>query len=285
MAMENKNLALKISQDNPFIIKELDLNVGEMAPILLKGAALILCTEGKASITINTRRFELLPRSEAVLFPMTVFCVRDCSADFKMTVFLCSEDILRTAHRKFDPEFFNHLNLSPVYRHPEGSQESTLAYFSIIGRIASDTGNRYRIMIVANLLRSLLLNIYDKVQRYSKDSSAAIFTRKEEIYNSFLDLIVKNAHNHRDVAFYADSLCITPRYLASVTSAVEGASPKQIIDRFIMDEIKIMLTFSDFTLQQIADRLHFPDSSYLGRFFRHYMGTSPSTWRKREMTL
>ncbi len=276
---------LKISKDNPFVLREIDSAVGIEDPIQLNGASVMLCTEGKASLTIYTRHFELLPRSEAVLRPMTVFSIKDCSEDFRMTVFVCADSIFKMAHRKFDPDFFKYLNIFPVYRHPEGAEKSTLSYFSIIGTIIEDSGNRYRTMIVANLTRSLLMNIYDKVQRYSKDSTETVFSRREEIYKSFIELILKNFHEHRDVGFYASSLCITPRYLASVTSAVRSTSPKEIIDRFIIDEIKILLTFSDLTLQQIADRLHFPDSSYLGRFFRHYMKTSPSAWRTREMSL
>ena len=276
---------LEISKDNPFVIVEIYSTSAISDPIQLNGAALMLCTAGKASIMIDTRRFELQQRSEVVLRPMTVFSIRDCSDDFRMKVLVCSDNIFKMAHRKFDPDFFKYLNMFPVYCHPEGAEESTLAYFSIIGTIVADSGNRYRTMIVANLMRSLLLNIYDKVQRNSKSSPATVFSRKEEIYKSFIELILKNFHEHRDVGFYASSLCITPRYLASVTSAIRDSSPKEIIDRFIIDEIKIMLTFSDLTLQQIADRLHFPDSSYLGRFFRHYMGTSPSAWRAREMTL
>lgn len=276
---------LEISKDNPFVLREIDSAVGIEDPIQLNGAAVMLCTEGKASLTIDTRHFELLPRSEVVLRPMTVFSIKDCSEDFRMTVFVCADGIFKMAHRKFDPDFFKYLNIFPVYRHPEGTEKSTLSYFSIIGTIIEDSGNRYRTMIVANLTRSLLLNIYDKVQRYSKDSTETVISRREEIYKSFIELILKNFHEHRDVGFYASSLCITPRYLASVTSAVRSTSPKEIIDRFIIDEIKILLTFSDLTLQQIADRLHFPDSSYLGRFFRHYMKTSPSAWRTREMSL
>ncbi|MGN1220736.1 MAG: helix-turn-helix domain-containing protein, partial [Candidatus Cryptobacteroides sp.] len=236
-------------------------------------------------LTIETKCHELCEGSEAILFPGMNFFITDCSQDFRMKVFFCTESLFRTAHRKFNTDFFEYLKMYPIHRHADGTQENTLAYFSIIGDLSSDHGNRYRTMIVVNLLRSLLLNIYDKVQRYSNYSTETVFSRKEDIYKSFIELILNNFREHRDVGFYASGLCITPRYLASVTSAVQGKSPKQIIDNFILDEIKILLTFSDLTLQQIADRLHFPDSSYLGRFFRHYMKTSPSAWRAKEMSL
>lgn len=64
-----------------------------------------------------------------------------------------------------------------------------------------------------------------------------------------------------------------------------GEFPKAIIDRHIISEIKLLLTFSDLSVQQIADRLDFPDQSYLGRFFRKAVGMSPTAYRKVEMTM
>lgn len=68
-------------------------------------------------------------------------------------------------------------------------------------------------------------------------------------------------------------------YLASVTRTLTGETPKETIDKWIVHEIKLMLMFSDLTLQQIADRMHFPDQSYLGRYFKRHTGSSPVAFR------
>ena len=62
-------------------------------------------------------------------------------------------------------------------------------------------------------------------------------------------------------------------------------TPKQTIDEFLITEIKLMLTFSEMSIQQIADYLHFPDQSYFGRFFKRFTGMSPQSYRKKEMTM
>lgn len=49
-------------------------------------------------------------------------------------------------------------------------------------------------------------------------------------------------------------------------------------------EIKHLLKNTTLTAAQIALRLHFPDSSYLCRYFRKHTGTSISTYRSSPST-
>lgn len=59
-----------------------------------------------------------------------------------------------------------------------------------------------------------------------------------------------------------------------------GASAKQIIDQHVILEIKVLLQSTELSMQEIADRLGFPDQSYLGRYFKRYEGMSPGDYRK-----
>ena len=53
-------------------------------------------------------------------------------------------------------------------------------------------------------------------------------SRKTVIYNKLMSLVADNYNKSHDVAFYADKLCISTRYLSQVTNDVVGISPKQI---------------------------------------------------------
>lgn len=164
--------------------------------------------------------------------------------------------------------------------------ENTMAYFTLLKRIYEDKHNKYRTIIATNILRSFMLDVYDKVLKKSPEASGSLAgSRKEEIYNMFIRLVHEHGTEHHDAAFYADKLCITSRYLSSVTCAVANESPKQKISSFLVQEIKILLTFSELTLQQISDRLNFPDQSHMGRFFKQKTGLSPNEYRKKEMAM
>lgn len=61
-------------------------------------------------------------------------------------------------------------------------------------------------------------------------------------------------------------------------------SPKEAIDRQVILEIKHLLKNSTLTAAQIALRLHFPDPSYLSRYFRKHTGTSITAYRTTPST-
>ena len=88
------------------------------------------------------------------------------------------------------------------------------------------------------------------------------------------------ASAHHNVDYYATMLSISQRYLNRIVwRHTRGRTPKQIIDAQLIAEIKELLMDSALTVTQIAERLNFPDRSYLSRFFRRHAGISPLQYR------
>ena len=106
--------------------------------------------------------------------------------------------------------------------------------------------------------------------------------RAIDIYNRFVSLVTEHYRKAHDVAFYADRLCITTRYLSEVTSRVVGKSPKQIIADYIMSEAKTYLGTTRLTIQEIADRLGFSSQALFCKFFKSQEKSSPSDYRKQQ---
>lgn len=273
------------SGDNQFIIREAGPDIYTGAPFRTKGGAILICTQGTCKIYIDTEIYNLTEDCECLILPEKRIFFSECSNDLRITIFCFSEDMLSLASRKFSQDFFSHIFHTPVYRHSNNTEITTHAYMSLLELTYKDKRNKYRINIATNILRSFLLHVYDKIQKYELTGSKGISAnRAEELYNEFMTLIYEHGMQHHDVAFYADKLCITTRYLAAVTSAVANESPKQTIASYLIQEIKILLTFSELTLQQISDRLNFPDQSHLGRFFKQRTGISPISYRKQNET-
>lgn len=114
---------------------------------------------------------------------------------------------------------------------------------------------------------------------YAKPDEAG--GRAIDLYNSFVSLVAGHFKTAHDVAFYADRLCITTRYLSQVTDRIVGKSPKQIIADYLMSEAKAYLDTSRLGMQEIADRLGFSSQALFCKFFKAQQGTSPSNYRSR----
>lgn len=274
-----------LPEGNDFILREFNFPGRSQKPFKIDGGAIILCSRGEAEIAIDGKHHKVSERCEAILLDGSTLFIKRCSDDICLSAFIYSKEIAYQAMYKFDPSFFNVIMSEPVFRNSEESLLSIKSYMQIISHLQNDVHNGYSHLIVANLLRCIMLNIYDKLKRKGELESSMTYTRKEEVYSNFMSLVTENARKHRDVAFYADRLCISSRYLGGVTREVSGKTPKHLIDEFLLSEIKLMLTFSEMSIQQIADYLHFPDQSYFGRFFRRFTGMSPQSYRKKEMTM
>ena len=107
------------------------------------------------------------------------------------------------------------------------------------------------------------------------------YTHKEEFAYRFLRMLLEDHSPDKDVAYYANNLGISPKYLTSLVRSISGHSARDWIVRFMLIEIKSLLRDSSMDLKSIAARLQFPDQSTLSRFFRHYTGMTPSVYRKK----
>ncbi len=105
--------------------------------------------------------------------------------------------------------------------------------------------------------------------------------RSIDIYNRFVSLVAEHYRSAHDVAFYADRLCITTRYLSQVTDNVVAKSPKQIIADYLLSEAKTYLGTTRLTIQEIADRLGFSSQALFCKFFKSQEKTSPSEYRNK----
>ena len=78
---------------------------------------------------------------------------------------------------------------------------------------------------------------------------------------------MKHFKENKDVAFYADKLCITSKYLTMVIKETSGKSAKDWIVEYIILEIKALLKNTNLNIQEIAIKTNFANQSSLGRFF------------------
>ena len=103
----------------------------------------------------------------------------------------------------------------------------------------------------------------------------------KDIFNRFLSLVVEYHTVERNVSFYADRLCLTPKYLSKLIKSVSGYSAPEWIDAYVILEAKSMLMYSGCTVKQIVSDLNFPNPSAFNKFFKKKTGLTPVQYRKQ----
>ena len=99
--------------------------------------------------------------------------------------------------------------------------------------------------------------------------------RSEVIYTRFVNDVRHHFRVHRETAFYADLQCVTPKYFGQMIRRACGRIPSDIIGEHVILEAKLLLRSEQYTVQQVADKLNFPNPSFFGKYFKNHVGKTP----------
>lgn len=245
----------------------------------LEGGAIYFCRQGWAQVTINLQDYEIAANTQVIIMPNSIVRVNGCSADFRADYFGFPIAMFHEASFRLEPSFFGFLRENPCYTLPVENTSAVKGLMNATAAIYADRDNRFRIQIARNHLQCFLWEIYDKCHRFFSRQEIEGRNRQDELLKRFMGLVHEYCVSEREVTFYADKLCISTKYLTGICRNVTGKPAKQIIDEFSILEIKVLLQSAGMTIQEIADKLNFPDQSYLGRFFKRHEGVSPKEYR------
>lgn len=105
-------------------------------------------------------------------------------------------------------------------------------------------------------------------------------SRYEQIAYRFMELVRENCTVHRDMEFYADTLCLSAKHVNHAVRTVTGINAMKWIERYTVLRAKSLLKTTSLSVSEISDRLNFPTPSDFGKYFKKFTGLSPKAFRK-----
>jgi YesN/AraC family two-component response regulator len=135
---------------------------------------------------------------------------------------------------------------------------------------------------VSHLISSVFFTfgsfLNQRLQKQSEEERPAS-TRHKIVFERFVDLVTRHHLKERGVGFYADKLCITPKYLSKIVKETSGQSAPEWIDQYVILEAKQMLKHSDLCIKEISDELNFANPSFFFKYFKKHTGMTPNQYR------
>lgn len=247
----------------------------------LEDACIFFCHSGEARIEIDLLEYDITPNTQIIFLPNSIINYSYASPDLSISYITFSNAFFQEATVRLDPSFFHFLKENPVVTLPVERTRTINGLIIALEDLYKDKENCFRLQILRNYIQSFLLDIYDKTHRIFEQNRPEGISRQEELFKRFIQLIHKHCLNQREVSFYAQKMFITPRYLSAITQAVAGETAKNIIDKHVILEIKVLLESTDLSIQEIAIRLQFPDQSFFGRYFKKHTSISPQYYRRK----
>lgn len=248
-------------------------------PMRTAGCIMLYCTGGCAVVECNFTDMSFRKGSMAIIFSDTLFSVKKVSKGFKARYFELSVALTDETTFTSGGAFFDWLYEHPVFFVADDRKRDIGLWLAMTDWIENHTAGKYRNMMIRNQWHNFFLGLEATLKHRLAERDIKTISSSRRLFDRFCRLLSENCRTHHEVKFYADKLCITPYYLSRITHRIFSVSPKELIDRQIIMEIKSLLTTTEMSVKEIAELYNFESSSYLGRYFRRHIGMTPSEYR------
>jgi len=244
-------------------------------PFIIDDHRFGLVTQGEAHITVNLQEKTFRAGMMVLLTPGSIVTDLHFSPDFDMRGLALFATFPLPFPSDHMPVVFN--GEIRDFQCPADEQQLDVTHrlMDLIWLMVTSSDSPDRATL--NSLIAALMNHYDNV--YHACERIPSYSREQTIYDRFIYLVSRYAKQEHHLAFYADKMCLTERYLGSVVRQVSGLTAKQWIDKSLIACLQAELRHSDKTLAQLADEMNFPNTSFLCKYFKRLTTLSPLAYR------
>lgn len=260
-------------------------------PIRLVGNLMVFCVKGTVNMSVNLNEYEVKEGSLMILTDRDIVKVEkgsdDKIKDLHWVMIAMSQNFLtdlRVDFRKILSEGVTPLE-TPVIHLNQDIRGYFEDYLRLIGKLADSGLPMYK-----DAVRSLISSMVSiaagqwlaDINRQRESKVARLDSRSEHktlVFRQFIRLVAENYTRHRMVAFYADQLCLSPKYLSKLIKEVSGKSAPEWIDAYVMLEAKHLLKYSDISIKEIVFKLNFSNQTVFYKYFKAHTGMTPTEYR------
>lgn len=243
----------------------------------------IFLSKGSMKIRINFKDYEMLSSDAVVILPSSLTQVLEISPDAEM-ILMCFADNTFYASIPANEmvDYFNQIQECPILSIPESQHELFLNIYKMLRADMADADMSCRNEALLGYMQICIAHARHWVFSYRKSNETTNHNRSTQIYMQFVDLVSEYHCQHRDVSFYAEKMCLSPKYMSQVVLSVSGKYPLDIIKDQVIFEAKALLKSHRHSVQEVAYLLNFPNPSFFGKYFRSEVGCSPRAYMYSE---
>ena len=216
-------------------------------PCRIDAYVVAFCKSGSFKCHINLKEYEIGEGMIMVNLPQNIISVEPKESADKptLTVIGVSPKFLSNFSSDISKMLNEAMTLldNPCMRLEEEELYIVKEYIQLIDKyIHSDYV--YACESVSHLISSVFYlfgSFINKRIMSQNDEEKSASTRHKIVFERFIELVTRHHSKERGVGFYADKLCITPKYLSKIVKDTSGLSAPQWIDQYVILEAKQML--------------------------------------------
>lgn len=249
-------------------------------PIKINFALVLFCTEGEMRLQLNLKDITVRKNCIFGVMPGSVGKLYYLSDNFKSASLFFSnsnyqptmdiQQMIKSQHLIFN---------NPVIEISTDKMKEFIDIYKTIHIKLSDDNFKNKLEL-ANAYFKVLKVYWDEChEQHALNIPQTKPSRQKALFDSFLNEIIQHYREERSIAFYADKLYITPKYLSKVIKDISNKQPTDWIKELVILEAKALLRTQRYTVLQISEQLNFTSASFFGRYFKEAVGCSPRKYQ------
>ena len=167
---------------------------------------------------------------------------------------------------------------NPIMRLTPEQQEICRMNFDYVKLRLKQVEHRFRHDALMNAIECMIIDFFDfHAQLYGVDK---ISSQYHQLMSEFIDLLERGDYRqNREISYYANKLCVTPKYLSEVSKKVSGMPANYWITRYASLDISRLLRDRSLSLSEVSDMFGFSSMSHFTRYVQNNLGAKPSDFR------
>ena len=248
---------------------------------------LLVCYHGTVQLRLNGRDYETTGGQALALLPSAVIERLMVSPDVHIRGFgfavTAMESMFHTNRQTWEEALS--LNDHPLLGLTESQMQVAEHLYQIARLEQQMTDARHYRPMMRSLAQSMLYVLADAISRLSASLNSAeggkSKTPREQQFKRFVQLLWASGGKEHEVAWFANQMCITPKYLSVIVRESCNKTPLQMIHSYTANMIAQRLRNTSLSIKEIAREMNFSNESFFGRYVKQHLGYPPGEYRER----
>lgn len=211
----------------------------------------------------------------AVLFPNHSVTAVSQTDDFRTSLIVVTKDVLSEPLLQIIRQYRYRYESRPAVRLCEHEYKILMNIVNVMYETSLIGIDRKRNLII------LQLECFLRMLGYYRQQILDDVKSTERVSTRFHNDLAQHFREHRDVGFYAEKACLSPKHFSTVIKQETGHTAAHWIRTQVVVEAKMLLHMRrDLTVQAVADMLGFAEQATFSRYFRRETGMSPTAFRE-----
>lgn len=249
-------------------------------PFKIQFAMMILCLNGHMRVNLNLNEYKLQRNCIQIVTPGAIAQCVEITPDSRMAIIaFATVNNLPESNPQSALIMRKFLIDNAMLKLSDREMDEMMGLYHHMRQQLVQPERLFTHEIINSYIQIFYYSLCQLMSPYIEQQDTQYVSRKKQIFDQFTLLLRQHYTQERSISFYAEKLCITPKYLSQVIYDISGQHAGEWIRDHVILEAKALLKSGQYNVQQVSDMLNFANQSFFGVYFKKAVGCSPSAYQ------